>query len=61
MRNHKYFKNLMLVLFLTIAAVQIMASSITDDYFGNPIEGYDARNFGMGSAGTFNDQPTSHL
>ncbi|HPV15001.1 MAG TPA: hypothetical protein PL126_05070 [Candidatus Cloacimonadota bacterium] len=55
MRNHKYFKNLMLVLFLTIAAVQIMASSITDDYFGNPIEGYDARNFGMGSAGTFND------
>ncbi|HHZ15403.1 MAG TPA: hypothetical protein GX398_04765 [Candidatus Cloacimonetes bacterium] len=55
MRNHKYFKHLMLVLLIAFAAVQMMASSITDAYFGNPIDGYDARNFGMGSAGTFND------
>ncbi len=55
MRNHKYFKHLMLVCLMAVLAVQMVASSITDDYFGNPINGYDARNFGMGSAGTFND------
>ena len=55
MRNHKYIKHLMLVCLIAMIAVQMLASSITDAYFGNPINGYDARNFGMGNAGTFND------
>ena len=55
MRNHKYLKHLMLALLIAFAAVQMPANSITDDYFGNPVDGYDARFFGMGSAGAFND------
>ena len=55
MRNHIYIKKLMLICLIAIAALQLMASSITDDYFGNPINGLDARSLGMGTAGTFND------
>ncbi len=45
----------LLLLVLLIVASALSAWSITDDYFGNRLGSLDARIYGMGSAGTFND------
>ena len=46
----------LLLLSLLIVASALSAWSITDSYFGNRYGSYDARIYGMGSAGTFNDK-----
>lgn len=40
---------------LLVAGVQLAAWSITDSYFGNKWDGFEARSFSMGGAGSFND------
>ncbi|MDD2228742.1 MAG: hypothetical protein PHY48_04950 [Candidatus Cloacimonetes bacterium] len=45
----------LLLLILLIVASALSAWSITDSYFGNRYGSYDARIYGMGSAGTFNN------
>jgi len=40
---------------MILAAPSLAAWSITDSYFGNKYDGFEARAFAMGGAGTFND------
>lgn len=40
---------------LILAAAHLAAWSITDSYFGNKFDGYEARAFSMGGAGSYND------
>lgn len=40
---------------MLLSAAPLAADSITDSYFGNKYDGFEARSFSMGAAGSFND------
>jgi len=53
--TNKYGLTILMLAVMMLAGTQLAAWSITDAYFGSKFDGFEARAFSMGGAGSFND------